>query len=130
MSERNVQIVRRFTESYVRGEIDEALACLAPDVVYKVTQEAPAHGPDAVRAIWERWESAWEEIDTVPEEFIDAGDRVVVSVRYLGKGRGSGITYKDFLFDVYTLRDGRCVHKQEFRSKAEALAAAGLSRPR
>jgi ketosteroid isomerase-like protein len=130
MSQKNVEIIRALFEGYRRGDYDAALESLAPDVHYETGQETPANGRDAVRTMWERWESAWEEIDTVPEEFIDAGDRVVVSVRYLGKGRGSGITYKDLLFDVYTLRDGRCVHKQEFRSKEEALGAAGLSRPR
>jgi hypothetical protein len=53
-----------------------------------------------------------------------------VTVRYVGKGRGSRIEYRDLLFEIYTLRDSQCVHKQELRSKKEALAAAGLSRPR
>jgi uncharacterized protein len=130
MSQANVEVIRTLFEAYSRGDHDAALECLAPDVHYETGQEIPADSRDAVRTMWERWESAWDEIETVPEEFIDAGDRVVVTVRYLGKGRGSGIAYKDLLFDVYTLREGRCVHKQEFRSKEEALAAAGLSRPR
>jgi ketosteroid isomerase-like protein len=130
MSQKNVEVIRMLFEAYRRGDYDAALECLAPDVHYETGQEIPADGRDAVRTMWERWEGAWDEIETVPEEFIDAGDRVVVTVRYLGKGRGSGITYKDLLFDVYTLRDGLCVHKKEFRSKDEALAAAGLSRPR
>jgi hypothetical protein len=40
--------------------------------------------------------------------------------------RGSGIKYEERLFDVYTLSDGQCVRKQQFRERSEALDAAGL----
>jgi ketosteroid isomerase-like protein len=128
MSQRNVEIVRKLFETYRRGDYAEALSCLAPDVVYEVGQELPALGPDAVRAMWERWDSAWEELQTVPEEFIDAGHHVVVTVHYSGRGRGSGIQYEDRLFDVYTIRDGVCVRKLEFRQRSDAFAAAGLDK--
>jgi hypothetical protein len=51
---------------------------------------------------------------------------VVVTVHYSGRGRGSGIEYDDRVFDVYTIRDAKCVRKLEFRERAEALEAAGL----
>jgi uncharacterized protein len=126
MSRENVEVVRRLFETYGRGDHAEAASCLAPDVVYQVGQEVPAHGRDAVRAVWERWESDLEELETIPEEFIDAGDQVVVTVYYSGRGRGSGIELEDRLFEVYTLRDGKCVRKVEFRDRADALEAAGL----
>jgi ketosteroid isomerase-like protein len=126
MSRENIEVVRRLFDTYARGDYDEALACLAPDVRYEVGQEVPLRGRDEVRAMWGRWDGAWDGIETVPEEFLDAGDHVVVTVRYSGRGRGSGIEYDDVLYDVYTLRDGLCVHKVEFRDRAEALEAAGL----
>ena len=127
MSQENVEIVRKFIEDYRRGDYDEALASLAPDVVYKVAQEAPVHGPEAVRAVWERWETDWEELRTVPEDFIDAGDHVVVTIRYSGRGRHSGIEIADTFFQVWSFRDGKCVRKIEVTDRAEALEAAGLS---
>jgi hypothetical protein len=30
------------------------------------------------------------------------------------------------LFEVHTLRDGKCVRKRDFRERSEALEAAGL----
>ena len=126
MSQQNVEVVRRLFEAYNQGALDAALACLARDVVYETGQELAARGPDEVRAMWERWESDWEAIATEPEEFVDAGDRVLVTVHYSGRGSGSGIDLDDRLFDVYTLRDGRIVHKAEFRDRARALDAAGL----
>ena len=52
-------------------------------------------------------------------------DPDVVYVHYKARGRGSGIAYDERLFDVYTMRDGLCVRKAEFRDRAEALQAAG-----
>ena len=123
--EANVEVVRRLFETYSRGDYHEAASCLDPDVVYEVGQEMPALGRAAVRAMWERWDSAWDAMETVPEEFLDVGDHVVVTVHYKARGRGSGIAYDERLFDVYTMRDGLCVRKAEFRDRADALQAAG-----
>jgi ketosteroid isomerase-like protein len=60
------------------------------------------------------------------EEFIEAGDQVVVAVRYSGRGRGSGIEFDATTYDVYALRDGVCVRKLEFNERSQALEAAGL----
>jgi ketosteroid isomerase-like protein len=61
-----------------------------------------------------------------PEEFIDAGDRVLVTVFYSARGRGSGIGYEERLFDVYSFSDGQCVRKREFRQRSDAVEATGL----
>jgi ketosteroid isomerase-like protein len=127
VSEANVEVVRRLFDAYNRGDYVAAAECLAPDVVYEVGQELPAQGRDAVRAMWERWDSTWEQMETVPEELVDARDHVIATVYYAARGRGSGIEYEERLFDVYTFGDGGIVRKQEFRKRAEAAAAAGLS---
>jgi ketosteroid isomerase-like protein len=127
MAQENVEIVRRFFEAIRQGDNAAALACLAPDVEYQVGQELPMRGRDAVWAMWERWESDWEELETVTEEFLDAGEHVVVTVRCAARGRGSGVEVDNRTFDVFTLRDGKCVRKLEFQVRSEALAAVGLS---
>jgi ketosteroid isomerase-like protein len=127
VSERNVEIVRELFEAYRRGDHDAAASYLAPGVEYRVIQEGVISGPDAVRAMWERWESSFEEIETTPLELVDAGEHVFAAVRYSGRGRGSGIEFEADTFEVYTLADGLCVRRLEFYDRTEALAAAGLS---
>ena len=127
MSQENVEIVRGFTEAYLRGDHVRAVSYLAPDVVYEVGQETPAQQPDELLAKWERWEAEWERIDLTPEEYIDVGDQVVLVVLYSGRGRASGIEYEDRVFEVHTLRDGKVARKRDFKTRAEALEAAGLS---
>ena len=126
MSQENVEVVRRFTEAYRSGDFDAALENLAPEIHYEVGQELPARKPDAVLGIWKRWEREWEALGMTAEEYIDAGDRIVVDMRYRGRGRGSGIEVDDHLFEVHTLRGGKIVRKVEFKTRSEALEAAGL----
>jgi ketosteroid isomerase-like protein len=127
MSAENVEAVRRSLEAYVRGDYAAASQYLADDVVWKVGQELPAHGPAAVRELWARWDGEWSKLETTAEELIDAGDSVVTAIRYRGRGRVSGVEVDDLWFEVHTFRDGRCVSKVDYRERAEALAAAGLS---
>jgi ketosteroid isomerase-like protein len=126
MSQENVEKVSRAFEAYVRGDLDEVLAGLDADVVYKPAQEAPVHGRDAVRASWERWEADWDEVEMTSEEIIDAGDHVIQAILFRGRGRGSGIEVEGRFFQVYTVRDGTIVRWEEFSERSEALAAAGL----
>jgi ketosteroid isomerase-like protein len=126
MSQANVEVVKRLFESYRRGDYAEAAACLAPDVVYEVGQELPLRGREEVRAMWERWDSTWSGLETVPEDFIDVGQHVLVTVFYSARGRGSGLEYEERLFDVYSFSDGQCVRKREFKQRSDAVEATGL----
>jgi ketosteroid isomerase-like protein len=51
----------------------------------------------------------------------------VVAVQYSGRARASGIELEDRLFEVHTLRDGKIARKREFKTRSEALEAAGMS---
>ena len=53
--------------------------------------------------------------------------KVLIAVRYRGRGRASGVEVNDRVFEVHTFRDSRCVRKVDFQTRAEALEAAGLS---
>ena len=126
MSQKNVEVVRSFTDAYLRGDHAGAVSHLAPDVVYEVEQELPLRRPDELLAMWQRWEADWERIELIPEEYIDAGDQVVLVVRYSGRARASGIELEDRLFEVHTVRDGKIARKRDFKTRSQALEAAGL----
>jgi ketosteroid isomerase-like protein len=90
-------------------------------------EESAAQGHDAVRASTARWKSEWDDDELIPEEFADGGDRVVATVRFRARGRGSGIEVDARLYDVFTLHDGKIVRMDQFSERSEALAAVGLS---
>ena len=125
MSRENVEIVRLSILAYQRGDWEEATSYLAPDVVWEVDQELPAHGPAAVREMWRRWNDEWERLDMIGEEIIDVGDQVLVAMHYHARGRLSGVAVEQWVFEVHTFRDGQCVSKADFATRAEALRSRG-----
>ncbi len=129
MSQENVEIVRRAFayEIYGVGDRAEAEAIFDPNVVMNPTNEGPFHGLDAMRADFELWASAFEELEVSAEEFIDAGDRVLVTAYHRGRGRTSRVEVDGRFYEVYTLRDGKVVRVDEYVERAEALEAVGLS---
>jgi uncharacterized protein len=127
MSRENVDVVRRSVEAYSRGDLDAALADVHPEIAWNPFEETPAVGLDSVRAHLARWESDWEELEATPEEFIDAGEQVLATVRFNGRGSASGIEVEARSYSVYTLLDGKIVAMEEFVDRADALKAAGLT---
>ena len=123
MSQENVEIVRRFL---VVDDLDEALTYADPGIVWNPVEESPEEGHDAVRASTTRWKSEWDDYQLIPEELADMGDRVVATVRFRARGRGSGVEVDARLYDVFTLRDGKIVRMDQFADQSEALEAARL----
>ena len=119
MSQANVEIVR----SFLAADVDEALRYADPGIVWNPIEELPSRGHDAVRASLAHWKAEWDDYRLVPEEFVDMGERVVVTVRVEGRGRGSGVSIDARFYDVYSLRDGRIVRMDQFTERSEAVAA-------
>lgn len=64
-----------------------------------------------------RWEA---------DEFIDAGDAVVVPGRFYSRGRGSGVETVARGVEVFWLTEGKVVRWRLCQDRREALEAAGL----
>jgi ketosteroid isomerase-like protein len=129
MSKANVEIVRRGTEQFMAtGEppwemIDEGVEVYDHD-----TPDQGDYRGHAGYARWlEDWGAAWAEWSIEPEEFIDAGDSVIVFFRMRTKGRGSGVEVERQDAIVFKLRNGRIVRVDYYNDRKQALEAAGLS---
>ena len=84
------------------------------------------HGVDGVMAFFELFFDAFEYGHQWPERFIDGGDRVLVFVRFEARAR-SGIEISEDWAHLVTVRNSRIGRLEQFRNRAEALEAAGLS---
>ena len=71
--------------------------------------------------------AAFESYELEPEDYVDAGDSVVVVFMLRARGRGSGIELKRRDAIVYTLAERLVTRVDYFNNPAEALEAAGLS---
>ena len=129
MSQENVEVVRRCCDAFVRGDFELALAALDPEIEYDLTHFPDGRvyrGREGVREAFRIWLGAWDDYRQEQDEFIDAGDRVVVSVRERGRGKGSGVTLERRTFGIWTLSGGKAVRIEFRATKAEALEAVGL----
>jgi ketosteroid isomerase-like protein len=130
MSQENVEIVRHGFEAFQRGDLDGALAILAPDVEWKQMEEPEtARGPSAVLEALGRWTDMWIDPEVSPQEWRAAADSVVVRVKWTGRSKGTGIRVEQYAYNVFDLRDGKVVQMREYGadSRVEAVEAAGLS---
>jgi hypothetical protein len=63
----------------------------------------------------------------LPQEYVDAGDLVLVRLRHYGKGKGSGIVIDEEMYhQVTTFSDGIMVRLEYFTTWNQALEAAGV----
>ena len=70
---------------------------------------------------------AWEGIDALPEEIVDAGNPVVVLGHFRLRARGSGIELDTPVGVVFWVERGLTVRQPTFTDWDEALRAAGIS---
>jgi ketosteroid isomerase-like protein len=130
MSQENVEIVRVAYDAYNRGDLDAALKDVAPDSQLDWTRGlGPQRGTyrlDQMRAFFEDFSETFESIRVEAEEFIDAGEHVVVPQTGYIRGR-DGIEATARITLLWTIRDGAVVRICLYQDKHEALEAAGLS---
>jgi ketosteroid isomerase-like protein len=131
MSQENVDLVCRRFEAFNRGDLATMVELTDPAAVWWDRHDdpwagTPHRGRDACfQHLAEILEDA--ELKAQPEEFIDAGDSVIVGVHLVGQGRTSGVPFEEHEFHVFTLHDGKVIETREYRERDEALEAVGLS---
>jgi ketosteroid isomerase-like protein len=129
MSQENVEIVRSLYDGWLRGEI--GLDKLDPEMSMVESEALPgaasAHGIEAVERYMRSFAKHWEQIRFEPQEYIDAGNRVVVVARLIGQGKKSGVEVTRTWAYVWTLRERKALRMVGYPDRAQALEAVGLT---
>src|SRR3954447_19934280 len=99
MSQANVDVVRRFEDAFVRGDLDEVLSLLTDDVVVHEAASLPYagehRGHDGFLRLAEAFGRVWEMTSELDLTFLDTGtDRVVVLVAYDVVARATGRPFR------------------------------------
>jgi ketosteroid isomerase-like protein len=131
MSQENVEVVRRATDAYNRGNLQEAASWIDPEIEWDMSRvEVPDpgvyRGLDGMQTFFSSWDESWGSSELEPQEFIDAGDHVVSVVRQVGRGRTSGVEVEQTIIQVWTLRGGKLVRMEMYPDRDAALEAVGL----
>ncbi len=133
MSRENVELVRAAWQAWERGDMEAIFAFYDPAIVWDQTHYGAAelraiyHGHDGIRRFFREWLAPFEGYHAHAEEFIDAGEAVVVRIRQGGRGKQSGAEVEmPPYWQVYRLREGRAIGIEVYGNQGEALAAVGL----
>jgi ketosteroid isomerase-like protein len=131
MSKENVEIVRAMNNAFHRRDVEGFLAHLDPGIEWWPAADEPVtdvhRGHAGVRRV------VADILDVVPdlqaeiEELTVVGDRAVVCLHYWGRAEPSGVPVEIRETHTYAMQDGKVVEVREYRTKAEALEAVGLS---
>lgn len=132
MASENVEAARRGFEALERGGVEAFLEFIDPEFETTTPSEltvepATYRGREGLRRYFESFYEIMEEVRFEPEEFIDAGEQVVVPARLVARGRDTGIEAVQQLTMVWTIRNGKGVRVETFATRQEALAAAGVA---
>ena len=128
-----MKILGAFYEAWNRGDIDDGLTYVDPDVeVYPGVQAPDAEtqylGHHGFRDFFVTIASGpWETVTAEPKEVVETEDDRILSIdNWRFRGR-DGIQIDRELPNLFTFRDGLISRVQGFTNRAEALEAAGLS---
>jgi uncharacterized protein len=124
----NVEIMRGAYDAAGRGDLPALLALLDPQVDWN---EAEGYiyggryvGPEAVvNGVLARLATEWDGYTIAPDELLDAGDWVVALGWYSGTYKTTGRKFRARFAHVWTLRDGKIVHFQQYADTARVREA-------
>jgi ketosteroid isomerase-like protein len=130
MSAENLESARQALETYVKtGRLDlSRLDDDAPIRDHDIPDPGDYRGPRGFVQWLKDWNEAWEAWSMVPEEYIDAGDKIVMVFQIKARGRASGLEVDRHDALVYEYRGDRIVAVDYYNSREQAAAAAGLTK--
>jgi ketosteroid isomerase-like protein len=131
MSAKNVEIVRGIYEAWGRGDFGAGIELYDPYILFVLRPEFPDAGaycgPDEIRRYMrEDFLADLEGAAIIGEEFLDAGDSVVVRVNQQATGPRSGAAVTMRYYQAWTLRGGSVIRIESIKDREEALEAVGL----
>lgn len=110
----NLNVVQGVYEAFDEGNVPSVLGALSPDVVWTEAEGFPYAGtyvgPNAVLDnVFMRLGTEWDGFAAIPDEFVDAGDTVVVLGKYSGTYKATGKSFQANFAHVWKLRGGKAI---------------------
>jgi ketosteroid isomerase-like protein len=132
MDQARVELLREFYEALNRDDFDSAVKLCDPDVRVwlnpDVVAALPPRGHKEVANYLRGWFDSWDTYVARPQEFIEAGEQMVVMVQLRARGKGSRFEIEEEMADVFTLDDGHIVELRLYVDRGVALESAGVER--
>jgi ketosteroid isomerase-like protein len=126
-----VTIVRQIYERWGRGDFRAGVELYDPHVMFVLRPEFPDAGvycglDEIEKYMRKEFLTGFDTVVIIGEEFLDAGDSVVVRVNQQATGLGSGAQVAMSYYQLWTFRGKNVIRIESVRERAEALEAVGL----
>jgi len=135
MSQKNVELVRRSLELWLRGEMEDWIETIDPEVGWDISTHPLPDVPNRGRGreafvtdMLATYLSGWTDYSVDLGEILDAGDNVVAVLHETATMGQTGVTLDRDLIHCWTVGGGRLTFLRVFQTKAAALEAAGMPR--
>jgi ketosteroid isomerase-like protein len=129
-----VELIRRGTESWLRGDFEGWLETIDPQVGWDVSTHPLPDVPNRGRGreafltdMLGTYMSGWNDYSAEIEEVSEAGEEVILVLREVATMRDTGVRLERDLVLLWAVSEGRGTFLRVFRTKAEAVEAAGAS---
>jgi len=130
MSSNNVEVVAALYRAFASRDFAALPRLISPAITVRQTELLPWGGTFEGFAGFQRFtELLLGNVDSLvtPEEYVDAGDRVVAIARTLGHVRKNGAPFDLRAVHVWELRDGKAIRFEAYIDTPAMLDA--LARP-
>jgi ketosteroid isomerase-like protein len=131
VSQENVDLVRRFEESWTRRDLDAALECVHAEVELDWSDsmspfKGTYKGHNGLARLWTDLLDAWDHFSPEAVEAVECGpDDLITADVVRARGKGSGIDTESRGAMWWTFRDGKIVRAKMFQTMDEAVEAVG-----
>jgi ketosteroid isomerase-like protein len=109
------------------GGVEAILERLGAEFQVRDRESSPdrqtRYGEEGIKQLFDSYMEAFDALRLEPEEFIDAGDQIVVSLQQRIRGKGSGAEVVGRIAHVWTMRGGAALRLRIFSDKERALEA-------
>jgi uncharacterized protein len=128
----NVELVKGLYEAFRQGDVPAVLGAMDPAVEWHEAESnpygagGPFIGPDAVlQHVFMKLAADWDGFAVHPHTFHDAGDTVIVELRYSGTFKATGAGSDTQACHVWRMRNGKVAGFQQYVDTARLKELMG-----
>jgi ketosteroid isomerase-like protein len=132
MSKENIALIKGIYDAFGKGDVPAVLGAMSPGIVWNEAENFPYAdknpyvGPDAiVQGVFMRLATEWDGFTVAPEEFLDAGDTIVVLGRYRGSYKATGKQQNTQMVHVWRVKDGKAAQFQQYADTLQVARVIG-----
>jgi ketosteroid isomerase-like protein len=130
----NARLVRGAYDAFAKGDIPAILALIDDRCEWFEAEHSthwsggPLVGPQAVlEGVFMHIPEDFDGFTVTVRRVVDAGDTILVEVRYTGTGRATGRPFDAQAAHVWDMRDGKVVRWQQYADTLQLAEVTGVS---